>query len=233
MKRKSINKIILTLSLTLAITTYYTIDKYIDIKEQQKVIPLSTKDETDLISKEVIIKKLNNENQMLVLSGEAEVEVTYSNKDIAEDDVNFKWLKNWFSEIKSKDLNINATYTYKFYYDLKNLDIEIINDSPRINLSKNRLSCDVSLTENKTIFTDRIGLLESHFTPNEINSVNARTKDLVLNEVQNNNKLRNKAMKNLQNNIEDLLNKKCDFILPIYDVVENNSKELKNVKYLE
>lgn len=228
MKRKSINKIILTLSLTLAITIYYTIDKYINIKQQQRVIPLSTKDETDLISKEVIIKKLNNENQMLVLSGEAEVEVTYSNKDIAEDDINFKWIKDWFSEMNSKDLSVKATYTYKFYYDLKDLDITIVNNKPSINLSKNRLNCEVELVENESIYADRVGVFESQFTPQEVNSINTRTKAIVLNKIQSNTELRDKAMANVQKNIEDLLKIDCKFSVAKYDVVEYNNEILFN-----
>lgn len=227
MKRKLINKIILTLSLTLAITTYYTIDKYINIKQQQKVMPLSTKEEIDLISKDVIIKKLNNENQMLVVSGEAEVEVTYSNKDIAEDDVNFKWIKDWFSEMNSKDLSVKATYTYKFHYDLKDLDITIINNKPSINLSKNRLNCEVELQENKTIYTDRVGVFEPQFTPQEINSINARTKAIVLNKMQNNREFRDKAMGNVQKNIEDLLKINCNFSVAKYDVVEYTNQYCK------
>lgn len=226
MKRKSINKIILTLSLTLAMTIYYTIDKYIDIKEQ--VVPLSTKEEIDLISKDIIIKKLNNENQMLVLSGETEVQVTYSNKDIAEDDVNFKWIKDWFSKINSKDLKINATYTYQFHYDLKDLNITIVNNKPSMNLSKNRLNCEVELVENESIYSDRVGVFESQFTPQEVNSINTRTKAIVLNKIQSDAELRNKAMSNVQKNIEDLLKIDCSFNVAKYDVVEYNNKILFN-----
>lgn len=228
MKRKLINKIILTLSLTLAITTYYTIDKYINIKQQQKVMPLSTKEEIDLISKDVIIKKLNNENQMLVVSGETEVQVTYSNKDIAEDDVNFKWIKDWFSKMNSKDLKINATYTYQFHYDLKDLDITIVNNKPSMNLSKNRLNCEVELVENESIYADRVGVFESQFTPQEVNSINTRTKAIVLNKIQSDAELRNKAMSNVQKNIEDLLKIDCSFNVAKYDVVEYNNQILFN-----
>lgn len=228
MKRKSINKLILTLSIILGITTYYTIDKYINIKQQQKVMPLSTKEEIDLISKDIIIKKLNNENQMLVLSGETEVQVTYSNKDIAEDDVNFKWIKDWFSKINSKDLKINATYTYQFHYDLKDLNITIVNNKPSMNLSKNRLNCEVELVENESIYSDRVGVFESQFTPQEVNSINTRTKAIVLNKIQSDAELRNKAMSNVQKNIEDLLKIDCSFNVAKYDVVEYNNKILFN-----
>lgn len=228
MKRKSINKLILTLSIILGITSLYTIRKYINIKEQQSKRVIDTKDNTNLISKEIIIKQLNNENQMLVLSGETEVQVTYSNKDIAEDDVNFKWIKDWFSEMNSKDLKINATYTYQFHYDLKDLNITIVNNKPSMNLSKNRLNCEVELVENESIYADRVGVFESQFTPQEVNSINTRTKAIVLNKIQSDAELRNKAMSNVQKNIEDLLKIDCSFNVAKYDVVEYNNKILFN-----
>ncbi|MDU3410132.1 hypothetical protein [Clostridium sp.] len=228
MKRKSINKLILTLSIILGITSLYTIRKYINIKEQQSKRVIDTKDNTNLISKEIIIKQLNNENQMLVLSGETEVQVTYSNKDIAEDDVNFKWIKDWFSEMNSKDLKINATYTYQFHYDLKDLNITIVNNKPSMNLSKNRLNCEVELVENESIYADRVGVFESQFTPQEVNSINTRTKAIVLNKIQSDAELRNKAMYNVQKNIEDLLKIDCSFNVAKYDVVEYNNKILFN-----
>lgn len=228
MKRKLINRLILTLSIVLMTTSAYTVRKYIKLKEQQSIKPvIYTKDETNLISKEILIKKLNNENKMLVLSGDVEVQMTYSNKDITDDDVNFKWVKDWLSNANSKDLKISTIYTYEFHYDLKDLDITIVNNIPNIYLSRNRLSCSVSLEENKSIYADRVGLFESQFTPQEVNSLNERTKALVLNKVQNENDLRDKAMSNIQKNIEDLLGINCDFSVTKLDVVEYTNKSLK------
>jgi len=210
--------------------TSYTIGKYITLKESantQVIQQQNTKEETKVISKELLIKKLNNENQMLVLSGELEVELIYSNKDIQDDDVNFKWIKDWFSKMKSKDLKVNATYTYQFHYDLKDLDISIDNNEPYINLSKNRLSCEVELVENKTFYSDRVGVFESQFTPQEVNSINERTKILVLNEIQNKAEFRDKAVENVKNNINELLDINCNFNVAKYDVVEYNNKAVK------
>lgn len=230
MKRKLINKFILILSISLITMISYTIGKYIILKQSastQVIQQQKTKEETKVISKELLIKKLNNENQMLVLSGELEVELIYSNKDIQDDDVNFKWIKDWFSKMKSKDLKVNATYTYQFHYDLKDLDISIDNNEPYINLSKNRLSCEVELVENKTFYSDRVGIFESQFTPQEVNSINERTKTLILNEIQNKTEFRDKAVENVKNNINELLDINCNFNVAKYDVVEYNNKVVK------
>lgn len=230
MKRKLVNKIILALSFILLITISYTIGKYIKVKDQPKIIQVETaEDKTNLISKEILIKKLNNENQLLVLSGESEIKATYSNKNISDDDVNFKWIKDWFSEMNSKDLNINATYTYQFHYDITDLDLEVIGDAVNINLSKNRLNCQVELVENKSLYTDRVGLIEPKFTPQEINSLNGRTKDLVLNKIQSDSELREKAIESVQKNIEELLGVKCNFSVTNYDVVEYNDSFINKI----
>ena len=203
----------------------FVVGKYISLKEQQKPIQTmqqNTKEETKLISKEILIKKLNNENKMMVLSGETEIQATYSNKNISDDDVNFKWVKDWFSEMNSKDLKINATYTYQFHYDLTDLDLEVVGDTVNIYLSRNRLNCQVELLENKSLYADRVGLLESKFTAQEINSLNGRTKELVLNRIQSDKELREKAMESLKKNIEKLLNAKCNFSVTQSDVVEYN-----------
>ena len=225
MKGKLINSIILALSLTLGIMLVNTYNNYIKIKDTHKNITLSTND-IDLLDKNIIISKLNNENKMLVLSGETTVDVRYSNEEVSDNDVNFIWIKNWFSKMNSKELIINATYKYQFHYDLKDLDISIIDNKVNIFLSRNRISCNVELIENKSYYSDRIGFLESPFTAQEINSLNARTKELVLNKIQNDNELRDKAIQNVMNNIDELLGIKCNYTIPEYDVVENLNKNI-------
>lgn len=234
MKKKLINKIILSLFIILAITTSYTIGKYISLKEHLKsteaVSQQTPKEETNLISTEMLIKKLDDENKLMVLSGESQIQAKYSNKQITDDDIGIVWLKDWFSEMSSKDLIIDATYTYQFYYDLVDLDLEFVGDTAYIYLSKNRLNCQVELLETKSIYTDRVGLFESSFTPQEINSINARTKELVLNKIRSERKLRDKALENAKKNIEDLLNVKCNFKVANFDVVEYDSENLLKVE---
>lgn len=234
MKKKLINKIILSLSIILAIITSYTVGKYISLKEHLKsteaINQQTPKEETNLISTEMLIKKLDDENKLMVLSGESQIQAKYSNKQITDDDIGIVWLKDWFSEMSSKDLIIDATYTYQFYYDLVDLDLEVIGDTAYIYLSKNRLDCQVELLETKSIYTDRVGLFESNFTPQEINSINARTKELVLNKIRSERKLRDKALENAKKNIEELLNVKCNFKVASFDVVEYDSENLLKVE---
>lgn len=233
MKKKLINKIIFTLSTVLAITTSYTIGKYISLKEQQEksiqTIQQDSKEKTKLVSKEILIKKLNDENKLMVLSGESEIQAKYSNKQITDDDVGIVWLKDWFSEMSSKDLTVDATYTYQFHYDLEDLDLEVVGDTAYIYLSKNRLDCQVELLETKSLYTDRVGLFESNFTSQEINSINARTKELVLNKIRSDKELRDKAIENVQKNIENLLNVKCNFKVASFDVIEYNNENLLKI----
>ena len=231
MKRKIVNGFILVLLLVLINLTAFVLGKYFTLKDQEKARTVvgktqtqPIKKETKLIDKEILIKKLNNENKLMVLSGETEIQATYSNKVVSDDDVNFRWIKDWIDNANSKDLKVNAIYTYQFHYDLTDFNhaLEVEGDAVNIYLSRNRLECQVELLENKSIYSDRVGLLESSFMPQEINSLNARTKDLVLNRIQSDKELRDKAMINIQKNIQELLGVKCKFDVSDSDILEYN-----------
>lgn len=60
-------------------------------------------------------------------------------------------------------------------------------------------------------------------TPQEINSINARTKELVLNKVQSNKELRDKAIHNTKQNINDILNTEIIYTTSDFDVVEHKN----------
>lgn len=218
--KKLINSFILILLFTLMILSSFTARRYIKLKDKERELLETVQQETKLISKYILIKKLTDENKFMVLSGETEIQATYSNKVVSDEDVNFKWIRDWIDNANSKDLKVNALYTYQFHYDLTDLNLEVVGDEVNIYLSRNRLNCQVELLENKSLYTDRVGLLESDFTPQEINSINARTKELVLNKIQSDKELRNRAMKNVQKNIEKLLNVKCNFFVTQFDAVE-------------
>lgn len=224
MKKRFINMLILVLLFILIIFTAFTVGKYTILKEQQEtkkvVSNQNTMKETNLIDKEILIKKLNDENKLMVLSGETEIQARYSNKVISDEDVNLKWVKEWINNANSKDLSVNALYTYQFHYDLTDFNLEVVGDEVNIYISRNRLRCQVELLENQSFYADRVGILESKFTAQEINSLNARTKALVLNKIQSDKLLRDRAMENVKKDIEKLLNVKCNFTVAEFDVVE-------------
>ena len=60
-------------------------------------------------------------------------------------------------------------------------------------------------------------------TPQEINSINARTKELVLNKVQSNKELRDKTIHNTKQNINELLNIEITYTTSNFDVVEQDN----------
>lgn len=236
MKKFKINLIIIALTGTLAVMSVHTLSKYNDIQRQRnKSNIVDITEDINIIDKRILIEKLNDENQLMVLSGDTTVEITYSNKSISDEDVNFKWLKDKLENLSSKDLKVQANYEFQFLYDLEDLEISIKNNKPVIYLSKNRISSQVELIENKSIYIDRVGLFENSFTSNEINSLNGRTKDLVLNKIQSDKSLRDKAMQNVKINIDKILGIECDFILSDFDVISNqdnvNIVSNKNIKY--
>lgn len=230
MLSKNVNKLIIALSVTLMITGLYTFRGYKNKQEDkaQLNIPLIA-NEVKTLDKEVLIDKLNKENKLQVLSGTANIKVKYSDEEILADDVNLRWLKQWFEEQCSRDLSVTATYKFVFTYNLQDLKIETIGDKAIIFLSKNRLNTSVELVENESFYTDRVGFLSNCFSPNEINSLNGRTKKLVNNTVQSSIELRDKALINLQENISELLDVQCEFNTTEYDVVENKDVSINNI----
>ena len=188
-----------------------------------------------IIDKEVIQKALNDENRLVVLSGQVETEATFTNERISNNDVKLKWLKQQWNKINSKELKVNSTYNYEFSYDLKNLPITIHNNTINITIIKGNLNlskCELNSIETK----DRVGLLESKFTPSEINEINSRVKAISRNSIQSNKELRDKAFINVENNIRQLLKKvvsnntNIQFTYTNYDVVEQSkASKIDNV----
>lgn len=235
MKSKFINFIIGTLLVVLTITSIFIYKSYQN--KQHKVqtnINNQVKQEQPfrVIDKQTIIDKLNLENSLITLSGNIDVEAKYSNENISDDDINFKWIKQKFAELNSKDITINNTYRFSFSYNLKDLPINIINNTVNISISPNRLSltqCELFKTNS---IKDRVGLLDSKFSPNELSSIESRTRDLAYNRVLSDTSLRNKAMNNLQedikNLIEPMLNKNTNihFDTYKYDVIQDNNTNI-------
>ena len=188
-----------------------------------------------IIDKDIIQKALNDENRLIVLSGQVETEATFTNERISNNDVKLKWLKQQWNKINSKELKVNSTYNYEFSYDLKNLPITIHNNTINITIIKGNLNlskCELNSIETK----DRVGLLENKFTPSEINEINSRVKAISRNAIQSNKELRDKAFINVENNIRQLLKKvvsnntNIQFTYTNYDVVDQSeASKIDNV----
>lgn len=192
-----------------------------------------------VIDKEVIQKALNNENKLIVLSGQVETEATFSNERISNNDVNMKFLKQKWAEMTSKELKVNSTYNYEFSYDLNNLPISIHNNTINITIIKGNLNltkCELGTINTK----DRVGCFESKFTPNEINEINNRVKGISKNSIQSNTELRDTAFINVQDNIKTILSKvvsnntNIHFSFTNYDVADqSNVSQIDSVKVIQ
>lgn len=172
--------------------------KHIDKPQQEQTIRI--------IDKEVIQKALNDENRLVVLSGQVETEATFTNERISNNDVKLKWLKQQWYKLNSKELKVESTYDYEFSYDLNNLPVSIHNNTINITIIKGNLNltkCELNTIETE----DKIGLLESKFSPSEINEINDRVKAISRNSIQSNEELRDRCFDNVESNIKNILNK--------------------------
>jgi hypothetical protein len=239
LKRKLIKLIIKGLALTLIITSLFTYRAFKNAESktiQQNINnPVNQEQVYKMIDKQELINKLNLESSLNCLSGNVDVEATYTNEDIPNSDVNFRWVKTKLAEMNSKDITVNSTNKFTFAYGLKDLPIQVINNNTvHIRISPNRLSlmqCELQTTNS---IKDRVGLLEGKFKPNELTSINKRTRDLAYNRILSDNSLRDKALKSVQDNIKDLISPLLDknvnihFDISTYDVVQQSEAEIVN-----
>jgi hypothetical protein len=233
---KIVKLIISGLLITLSILSFCTYRSYERNKQSKsrQIINNQTKQEQTfrVIDKEAIINKLNLESNLITLSGDIEIEAKYSNQNISDEDVDFKWIKQKFAELNSKDITVDNTYKFSFSYSLMDLPIHITNNTIDIRISPNRLSlsqCELFKTNS---IKDRIGLLDSKFTPTQLSSIESRTRDLAYNRILSDTSLRENAMNNLQSDIKNLIrpllnkNTNIHFDTTDYDVVQDNTTNI-------
>jgi hypothetical protein len=232
-------KIIITgLTITLLILSSFTygIYKNKSLHSTSTNLNNQTKQEQAfrVIDKETIVNKLNLEDKLECLSGNVQVQAKYTNNTISDEDVNFKWLKSILKDSTSKNLTVNSTYKFLFSYNLKDLPIQIHNSTINIQLSYNRLSLE-SIELLNTDSKERVGILESQFTPSEVNSINERVKLEARNTIQSKDEYKQQAMKNIQEDIKTLLQSVISKETNIhFDIIESsNTVEQDDVQLMK
>jgi hypothetical protein len=222
-----ISGLLITLSI-LSFCTYKSYERNKKAKLQQNINNQTNQEQTfRIIDKDSIIQTLNKENSINVLSGTIGTRCTFTNKNISQEDVSMKWLKNKIETWNSKDITIDSQFTYMFSYDLRQPQVSIRNNTIYIQLSYNRLSlakCELSDVQTQ----ERIGWLQNNFSSTEINSLNSRVKDYAKNTILSNEKLRKSSIENTKENIKYLIQSfvskdiNVEFSISDYDVIEQN-----------
>jgi hypothetical protein len=226
----------LTITLLILSSFTYSIYKNKSLHSNQATLNNQTKQEQTfrVIGKETVVNKLNLENKLECLSGNVQVQAKYTNNTISDEDVNFKWLKSILKDSTSKDLTVNSSYKFLFSYNLMDLPIQIHNSTINIQLSYNRLSLE-SIELLNTDSKERVGILESQFTPSEVNSINERVKLEARNTIQSKDEYKQQAMKNIQEDIKTLLQSVISKETNIhFDIIESsNTVEQNDVQLMK
>lgn len=209
-KNKVFNIIIFVLFIMLIFMIYITIHNYNNTKAYtqafnqftpQNQAPTKTDDYAAKLEK--LQTKLQETNELLVLEGTTQINCTYDNSNVlnAKDD-NLNFLHRKFAELKIREIQVATEYKFGFTYDLNDIQVNRDNNKIKIVLSDHRLELKyIEENKNKTVLTDKINLLASKFTPQEINTIMARTKIGAFNTIQNDTKIIDKAMRNAKKNI--------------------------------
>lgn len=239
MKGKTIGNVIIVVLGGILITSIaLTINKLKSKDNNTAVITETTKelrgiDEQALNDLEV---KLQNTNKIVALEGIVEdAKVKFIDSEIKNsNDTQMNWLSKKLAEMKSRSLTINSTYKFSFTYDLSDLKVVNSDNKAIINLHRSRLNLNsVELDNSKTSMSSDLGILSSVFSPNEVNSLQQRSKGYVSNTIRANKTIRDKAMINVRDNITNLcneLNVDVDVSIDELDVVEQNQySEIGNI----
>lgn len=232
------NIVIIILTIVLGFIVFNIIGELRENKLSQQKEEVITEAKEEIKDMTEVIKQLESEihktNKLLVLEGTCKSDITYSDKDIHENtNENFKWIKNKFSEWKSRDLKISATYNFGFTYNMENIRIVTEGEDIIINLSKNDINLEnVELVNTDSLYTESIGWLsKGDFTPQEINVLQERCWISTFNSIQSNAKYRQQAIESVIDNLKAICNKlgvEVEFKYSDIDVVENNDAEIHN-----
>lgn len=237
MKNKLIKLLITGLLITLSILSIFTYQNYnknIHSKVQQNIHNQTKQVQTfRVIDKNVIINALNKQNKLVCLDGQTTVEATFTNENVSDQDVNFKWIKDKINKMQSKSVKVQTEISFDFTYDLNNLPVSIHNNTVTITISPNKLSLNkCEFIENKSIYNEDIGVLSKSFNSQEINSINGRVKDLARNQILSQGNLRYKALENVKSDIYALIkpllgnNTNLVFSDLSYDVIEQSNVQI-------
>jgi uncharacterized cupin superfamily protein len=181
--------------------------------------------------------QFNKDASLNVLQGEVGVNITYTNESILSKNDKLNFLQKKWSEWNSKSLNVSSQYKFGFAFDLS--DIEIVDfgsGNIKIKLSQNKLNLKyVEEQTEKTILTDKVGVLSKKFTVAEVSAISDRTKVHTSNTIRNKKEIRDKATQYLQEIVTDI-SKEFGFkdvqidIQPDY-LLDNNEVNIINITY--
>jgi plasmid maintenance system killer protein len=168
----------------------------------------------------------------LCLSGSITVEAKYGDEEISNKDVAFKWLKDSLKSLNTKSIKVNSTYKVMFSYDLNDIvsSVQISGNEITFNLSPNKLKLTQCELETANCIDADVGLFRSKFSPEELSSIDKRTRDLAYNKILSMKDARNQALENVKTDLEQLISifindeTKINFNVPSFDVIEQDNE---------
>lgn len=181
--------------------------------------------------------QLNKDASINVLQGQADINITYTNKDIDGKGNSLGFLQKKFTEWQSKSLTVNSSYKFGFAYDLSEIQVvDFGSGNIKIKLSQNNLDLKyVEEITDQTTLDAKVGIFSKKFTPQEVQAIKHRNKTMVANTLQNKRELRDKATEYLQEVVSDM-SKQYGFknieieVMPDY-LLDNTDATIINITY--
>jgi LPS O-antigen subunit length determinant protein (WzzB/FepE family) len=181
--------------------------------------------------------EFNKDASLNVLQGLANVDITYTDESILSKNDKLNFLQKKWTEWQSKSLNVSSQYKFGFAYDLSNIEIvDFGSGNIKIKLSQNKLDLKyVEEQTEKTVLTDKVGVLAKKFTVAEVSAISDRTRVHTSNTIRNKKEIRDKATQYLQEIVTDI-SKEFGFkdvqidIQPDY-LLDNTEVNILNITY--
>lgn len=237
MKIKTVNKIIIILSLTLCSCLFglYKACKGKSIPTTSKV---SVKDTKEVFNEKVenFKTKINATNKLLVLEGTTDVSATFDSNENENVGNMLKWCKAKLANLDAKTLTVNEKFKFGYSYNLKDIVITKLADNKiKIVVYQSRLQLEYleeingsqKLQSEKAIFA-------TQFTPQQIAGLTDRVNTYTHNNIINNTDIRLKAIESTQANILSIA-KVFGFDVDIEvmsdGLLESDTSTLSNIEY--
>jgi hypothetical protein len=202
-------KTVLVLSLTLVSLTGYIVLSPREVKSVE-AFNTQVKEVEDYSVKANLLKDaVRKENKLIVLQGERAVRYIF---DYTKDEISYtgssnpvKFLAGKLNELKTKHITVETKFNYTYSYDLKELDIEIIDNKIHIALKRGDVKLEpIAEDSSNRVIKTETGILSGGFTPQQTAAVLNIVKVHAFNNLVNDNELYIKALEAAQENIKGI-----------------------------
>lgn len=171
--------------------------------------------------KDIEPTKMISDTKLVCLSGSINSQTVFTNKNNIEDECLFHWVHQKWDDLNFRAITTNNVYNYTFTFNIKTLVIDSMGENTVIKINPTEIKLDTCSRDNdKSSFSVETEMLASEFTQSEIDTINERCRTLTNKSIEENMELRETALKNVEENIKQILSSVVDINKIKFEIVE-------------